>query len=243
MGIGLGITCFSIASSGFTSDRFSDQLSVDWVPIPAGSCRIGSSSAVANPPRIVKFAAFWLGRCEVNVAQYCSFLTDSGFSFRKDHPQLRRVGVSWRPKWGQKSRPVGHVDVDDALAYCRWLSVRTGRKVRLPNPEEWEYAARAGRSNVRYPWGWGSPQSRAVFAVNASRRVGSFAANEFALHDMAGNVFEWCVLGDDSSQSDFCEVRGGSWADRDPKVLQVYYPVRLKRNYHDADVRFRVLIE
>jgi len=243
MGTWIGVTFLSVAGSAIALDIVSDSLSTDWVSVSAGICRIGSASAIGNPPRTVPFEAFWLGRCEVTVAQYCSFLTDSGISFRQDHPQLRRAEVSWRPKWGQKNRPIGHVDIGDAFAYCRWLSIRTGRKVRLPNPEEWEYAARAGRSGVRYPWGWGSPQGRAVFATDASRRVGSLAANEFGLHDMAGNVFEWCDLGEGSSQSDFCEVRGGSWADRDPMALQVYYPVRLERSYRDADVGFRVLIE
>ena len=243
MGTWLGVTICSLASSALVKDWVSDQMTTDWVPIPAGSCRIGSTSVAANPPRTVEFEAFWLGRCEVTVTQYCSFLTDSGFSFRQCHPQLRRVGETWRPKWGQKHRPIGHIDVGEAFAYCRWLSVQTGRTVRLPNPAEWEYAARAGRSNVRYPWGWGSPQDRAVFAMTASRRVGSFAGNEYDVHDMAGNVFEWCDPGDDSSQDDSCEVRGGSWTDRDLKVLQVYYPVRLKRNYRDADVGFRVLIK
>ena len=54
--------------------------------------------------------------------------------------------------WGRGRRPVINVNWDDAKAYVRWLSDKTGKQYRLPSESEWEYAARAG-TTTRYNWG------------------------------------------------------------------------------------------
>ena len=127
----------------------------------------------------------------------------------------------------------------DAADYCRWLSEKSGETVRLPTEEEWEFAARGGIRRARYPWGWGSPDGRACYGARAVRRVASFQANPFGLYDMAGNVFEWCgpAVGEQAP------ARGGSWAEKDPKFLRVFHRVLFPRDYRDADVGFRVVVE
>ena len=105
--------------------------------------------------------------------------------------------------WGRGRRPVINVSWDDAKAYVRWLSDKTGKPYRLPSEAEWEYAARAGTSN---PFHFGSTISTSqanydgnymygggVKGVYRERTVtvGSFPANPFGLHDVHGNVREW----------------------------------------------------
>jgi Sulfatase-modifying factor enzyme 1 len=99
------------------------------------------------------------------------------------------------------------VNWDSAVAYCRWLSARTGKKYRLPTEAEWEKAAR-GTDQRRYPWGNQIDRSYAVFPVDASfvtaapagfydgSRHGDLEthsnASPYGAFDMAGNVMEWC---------------------------------------------------
>ena len=99
--------------------------------------------------------------------------------------------------WGRENRPVVNVSWEDTREYVRWLSGKTGKKYRLLSESEWEYAARAG-TTTRYHWGDAPGRNRANckgcgIGARASkpRPVGSFAANEFGLFDVHGNVWEW----------------------------------------------------
>jgi formylglycine-generating enzyme required for sulfatase activity len=99
--------------------------------------------------------------------------------------------------WGRGTRPVIHVNWDDAQAYVVWLSRMTGAAYRLLTEAEWEYAARAGTSTAYY-WGdeigMGNANCKGCGSDWDARQtspVGSFKPNAFGLYDMAGNVWQW----------------------------------------------------
>lgn len=133
-----------------------------------------------------------------------------------DHPvDLRRYdlwwtwthGASWRSPEGPGSsiedrmgHPVVHVAHEDAVAYARWAGKR------LPTEAEWEYAARGGLDGAVNAWG-DAPVDPSKCNIWTGRfpddntredgfvrtaPVGSFPPNGYGLHDMAGNVWEWC---------------------------------------------------
>lgn len=131
---------------------------------------------------------------------------------------VRHSGVDWQSGYNGAAAianaPVMHVSVRDAEHYAAWLSEQTGRSYRLPSEAEFEYVLRAGSSG-RYPWGdAGTPPPNAGNFTGAEdvspsgRRwynafvgygdgwwgpapVGSFEANAWGVHDVAGNLSEW----------------------------------------------------
>lgn len=114
------------------------------------------------------------------------------------------AGADWRRPYGPLSEaepghPVVHVSWHDAVAYCDWA----GR--RLPSEAQWEYAARGGLAGRRFPWGDELTPERSnvwqgVFPRHntgedgylATAPVGAFPPNGYGLHEMSGNVWEWC---------------------------------------------------
>lgn len=117
-------------------------------------------------------------------------------------------GAHWRAPFGpdssiddRMSHPVVQVAYEDAVAYATWAGKR------LPSEAEWEWAARGGLVGARYAWGEELRPAGALMANTwqgdfpyrnsgangwtGTSPVGAFPANEYGLHDMIGNVWEW----------------------------------------------------
>jgi formylglycine-generating enzyme required for sulfatase activity len=111
-----------------------------------------------------------------------------------------KLGKPGDQGWGRGTRPVIYVSWEDAQSYVAWLNAQAGLTgkpdaYRLPSEAEWEYACRAG-TTTRYSFGNEISKSQAKFGgwnfIGKTEPVGSLPANAFGLHDMHGNVGEWC---------------------------------------------------
>jgi uncharacterized protein (TIGR02996 family) len=224
-----------------------NSLGMELVLIPPGRFQMGSpfSEPYHSPDEgpaheVTLTRAFYLGRFPVTQREYreVTGLKPSHFAPDGPLPYYRLTDVD-------TSRfPVDSVDYEDALAFCERLSSRpeerrAGRRYRLPTEAEWEYACRAGTSGVfyhgeslssdqanfdgNYPYG-GAGRGR---YLKRTCPVGEYPPNAFGLHDMLGNVWEWCAdwFGEtyyqQSPKSDPAGppggesrvLRGGSWID------------------------------
>ncbi|NLS76121.1 MAG: SUMF1/EgtB/PvdO family nonheme iron enzyme [Chloroflexi bacterium] len=159
--------------------------------IPSGTFLMGSDPAVDNqgdideqPQHVLELPSYWIGKHPVTVAQFRAFVEAAA-------PKLQG-----RPELDKgDDHPVIHVSWHDALAYCRWLSERSGLPVTLPSEAEWEKAAR-GDDGRLYPWG-NEPPTDELCNYNSNRGttpVGRYSPqgdSPYGCADMAGNVWEW----------------------------------------------------
>jgi formylglycine-generating enzyme required for sulfatase activity len=194
------------------------------VVLPGGRFKQGSlraengSTAFETPLHWVAIGpSLSMSSNAVTVDDFQQFIADTGWDMSGcdtyDGDWKHRPDNSWKnPGFSQTgTHPVTCVSWNDAKAYARWLSTKTGHSYRLPSASEWEYAARAGGEAVQ-PWsadGSGACATANVADAGAAQRypgwavfgcndgyvytapVGSFKANSFGLNDMLGNVFQW----------------------------------------------------
>ncbi|MBE0536505.1 MAG: SUMF1/EgtB/PvdO family nonheme iron enzyme [Phycisphaerae bacterium] len=167
--------------------------------------------------RVTLSRGFWMGVTEVTNAQY--------EQFDPAHKAMRGIhGIST-----EDDEPVVHVCWHDAVRFCKWLSKREGRPCRLPTEAEWEYACRAGTetpysTGTQLPAAWRRNQKQLWDPAPIKLTVSQSPANAWGLHDMHGNVEEWCSdwygpyePGDQTdpagcANGDFKVTRGGSYS-------------------------------
>ena len=120
----------------------------------------------------------------------------------------------------EENHPVLRVSWNDAVAYSKWFSAKSGRHFRLPTEAEWEYACRAG-SSTPFNTGENITTSQANYNGNYPYNkypkgdarqntvpVDSFAPNAWGLYNMHGNVFEWCSDWYSGMYYDECKAKG-----------------------------------
>jgi formylglycine-generating enzyme required for sulfatase activity len=232
------------------TEKLPNRVTLEMVSLPAGEFLMGSPDSDSDagdwekPQHQVKVNSFAIGKYPVTQAQYEAVMGTNP-SYFKNNPQNPVEKVSW----------------DDAQAFCQKLSQITGKTYRLPTEAEWEYACRAG-TTTRFYFGDDANQlgDYAWYDGNSQQTihpVGQKKPNAWGLHDMIGNVWEWCE--DDwhstyenaprdgsawiknNNDNDYRILRGGSWY-FDPNYCRSayrdYYIRRVDYSFNDG---FRVV--
>jgi len=207
---------------------------------------------------------FYMGKYEVTVGEFRQYIEESG---ELTEAEKAKEATTWRhgvngqlrPQ-SEENHPVMRVTWNDAVAYSKWLSLKTGRGFRLPTEAEWEYACRGGsQTSTPFNTGYNLPTSQANYEGNYPYNnnqkgiyrgntvaVNSFAPNGWGLYNMHGNVWEWCSdwYGAYSATSatnpagtvtgSYRVLRGGSWnsyAERCRSAYRFHLTPAYRRNF------------
>jgi formylglycine-generating enzyme required for sulfatase activity len=247
-------------------ERLAEGVELTMVQIPAGSFLMGSPSEEPEryddegPQHQVQLQGFFMGQTPITQAQW---QVVAGWQ------KLQRDLNSDPASFKGPNRPVERVNWEDAIEFCNRLSQRTGRHYSLPSEAQWEYACRAATTT---PFHFGETINSELANYDATdaygdgpkglyRRettdVATFPANPWGLHDMHGNVWEWCQdqwhtsyngapqdgsawVDQDVNNDKQRLLRGGSWFDL-PGGCRSAARGRYRPGDADLDVGFRVV--
>ena len=192
-----------------------NNVHLELVRIEPGSFMMGSADNepdhdISESPmhKVTIAKPFYMGKFEITQAQWK--VIRQNMSKANDGDQYPADGIGW----------------SDAAGWCDEMSKRLNVHVRLPTEAEWEYACRAG-TTTPFAFGTTLTPDNANFSVTDAKPkitkttpVGTFKPNAWGLHDMHGNVWEWC---EDTLQPDYdkAPADGSAWIDPTNKFNRV----------------------
>ncbi|MEI6645724.1 MAG: SUMF1/EgtB/PvdO family nonheme iron enzyme [bacterium] len=237
--------------------------------IPSGQFVMGRAHGFmdeAPQTAITIDKAFYMGTMEVTCAQYAQFDSHHENGYIEGRGKDR---VTRGTDIGTPEHPVVRISWNDALAFCDWLSKKSGKVCTLPTEAQWEWACRAGTAtdfpsgtelgnhqaniadeNIR-DWNYGRAQNGYTDGAPYSTPGGRYTPNAWGLFDMHGNVSEWTLSAyrpypyseSGGKTTDSLKViRGGSWNDT-MKYVSSASRWRYPAHQPVYNVGFRVLIQ
>ena len=246
----------------FTEKVPSTNTTISMVAVPGGTFKMGSKKGESfskedeYPQHTVTVSPFFMGEIEVTWDQYWSFYAQTMSEGRtppekiyanNTRPDIDAVSGPTPPfgspdqGWGFGSRPAITMTHYGAETFCQWLSLKTGKKYRLPTEAEWEYAARGGSEDPYFFEGKPSKYTNdgfmkqlfgidtttinryVVYCNNSKNRTqepNKVAPNAFGLKNMLGNVYEYCA--DWYAEDAYANVPDGSVDPKGPASGEHY---------------------
>lgn len=255
------------------------NLNVDLVWVAPGTFVQGSPETESGREpdeiqhRVTISKGFYIGKYPITVEQFQVFVDQTQYKTEAERGASGGFGWNgqdlvqspefhWRtPGYpSSKNHPVTIVTLEDAQAFCRWLSGKSKMKVQIPTESQWEFACRAGSSDRTYAGDTDEHIDEIAWTkVNSlgAQAVGGKRPNALGIFDMCGNVSEWCldVYGKYSATNQTDPIatkpdagdkprnvlRGGSW-NRDRRRARSAARFRSDPKSRNADIGFRVVV-
>jgi formylglycine-generating enzyme required for sulfatase activity len=258
--------------SDFTETVPGTTASIRMIAVPGGSFKMGSPEgeplrkANEGPQRNVEVSPFFMAEVETTWDQFWAFYRETMSEGRtapetvyahNSRDDIDAVSGPTPPfgapdqGWGMGSRPAITMTHYAAETFCQWLSLKTGRKYRLPTEAEWEYAARGGTAEPYFFEG--NPKkfssegflkgifkadtvgiaSNVVYGGNSGGKTqepSRVAANPFGLKNMLGNVMEYCA--DWYAEDAYSALQDGAVNPRGPQSGEEYV---VRGGYYASD--------
>ncbi|MDR1274646.1 MAG: formylglycine-generating enzyme family protein [Odoribacteraceae bacterium] len=181
------VAAFAIlATSGGQANAQRHPAEPEMVLVQGGTFRMGGVDVEGTedesedelPVHEVTISSFYMGKFEVTQVQWEALMDNKPSNFKGDHLPVEQV--SW----------------NDVQLFIKRLNAATGKQYRLPTEAEWEYAARGGNQSKGYRYAGGNAAENIAWVEDNSgdrtHPVGTKQPNELGIHDMNGNVWEWC---------------------------------------------------
>jgi hypothetical protein len=230
---------------GLRADGLPD---IKWIEIPPGKIKL------EDVDHVFEVKPFRLAKYPVTNVQFDAFVkAEDGYRQKTWWEGVKPNDEPASSSWREANCPRETVSWYEAVAFCRWLSHRTGSRIRLPTEWEWQQAATGGDPTYEDPWGkeWDTTRCNSTKSrLNRTTAVVIYpsGATQQGVLDMAGNVWEWCLntyedpekpesvgLGSSSQRV----IRGGSWVSR-PVHLRSSYRTDRSPTYRDDYIGFRL---
>lgn len=231
---------------------------LEWCSIPAGQVGMVYSEKTV----VYQLDAFQISKYPVTNVQFQLFVdAPDGYGesrWWEFSPQAREWHKTHPrpldPKFAWDDHPRANVCWYEAMAYCAWLSQKTGLRITLPTEQQWQRAAQ-GDDGRLYPWGNKFDPRRCNTNLSKIRMTTSVTRYEngigpFGVYDMAGNVWEWCLNMEQGRTANGKNglpegdvqraVRGGSFISS-PQRAQATFHFYLNPVYLYATIGFRVV--
>jgi serine/threonine-protein kinase len=174
-----------------TNDLPGRQYGPNLAVIPGGKFTMGSNDGTPQeqPAHSETVATFSMDKTEVTNGEYAEFVSATGYPAPSHF-------LNGKPRPDEEDFPVAYVNIEDAEAFAAWRSKRDGVTYRLPTEIEWEYAARSGSKNYKFPWGNKWEPAYAVTKESGATGLAKVHShpegdNIWGVADLIGNVREW----------------------------------------------------
>lgn len=202
-----------------------------WIDIPGGSI------ILEEIDQVFEVKTFRIAKYPVTNLQFEAFISaQDGYRNKQWWNNIEPSEKARVTTWKETNAPRETVSWYEAVAFCRWLSAKTGKSIHLPTEWEWQQAATGGDPQRKYPWegGWDGFRCNSWDSrLSRTTAVGIYPAGATTqgIYDMAGNVWEWCQNKYENPEGPEAVridkggervLRGGSWDSRPEYLLASY---------------------